>query len=80
MTRRQALLALMAGTIGIIGGGGRVAFPTEQGDFTTPSKVTFNNFKPNRVVWHMDEIKTIELILKGEKIEIKTGDIFEALR
>ena len=78
MTRRQALLALMAGTIGILSG--RNVALTQDKETISNSKLRFTNLKPNRVVWCMDEIETIELRFSDEKIEIKTKEIFEALR
>ncbi len=78
MDRRKALMALLAASVGIISG--RAIFASDETTINSSHLVNLSIEKPNRIVWLIDEIDTIELRWKDERIEIKTLEIFEALK
>jgi hypothetical protein len=81
MDRRKALMALVGTTVGLMSG--RAIFASDETTEATINASHLANLftkRPNRIVWSMDDIDTIELRWKGAKIEIKTSEIFEALK
>ena len=83
MDRRKALLALIATIIGVMSGKAKFVYGKEktiQGDITWAGTENMADFKVSRIIWEIGDIETIEVRMKNEKIEIKTSEIFKALK
>ncbi len=77
MDRRNAVMALGVGLIGILSG------KAESGESKPPvtaKALTWWEPEPMRIIWKMDDTEVIELQMGDEKIEINTSEIFEALK
>jgi hypothetical protein len=70
MNRRTALKLLGIGTVACL---------TGTYVYADTKNLTWTH-QPERVVWHMDKIKVVELRYENEVIEIDTKEIFDALK
>jgi hypothetical protein len=75
MNRRKALMALGVVALGVVSGQAKYV-KGETYKSTAPEPVDLSS----RIIWEMDNTPIIELRMGKEKIEIKTSEIFEALK